>query len=183
MKVLLLPLLIYGLCITKAYGQEVKEVYPKQASIEHNDAVQSFSKDFSLTLPGFPSSSNFQTPGEFNNIASINVLGSENITVLNQMGYDITGLINVLGNQNRATLSQEGSDLHSVLNIEGDYNNLDLIQQGTGLQNYLQIHGSGSNFDVYQNNMGTEFSQTGMGSIPLSIQHTGRTVPIIIENN
>src|SRR5699024_3006447 len=180
----LLSVLFYGLLITPVWGQKVTEVYPQQSSIEHNPAVKTFSKDFVSTLSESRLTPGAQYPGnEFNNIALVEILGSDNITALSQQGYDITGSVNVVGNKNHTAFSQTGSDLYSMLRIEGNLNEFDMRQYGSGLQNDILLRGTDTNFGVYQDNFGLNISQTGMGTIPLSIRHTGRAVPIIIENN
>src|SRR5690625_2260982 len=147
MKTLFLPVLFCELIISSAWGQEVKEVYPQQSSIEHNRAVKNFSKDFVLTLPESRLSPGTQYPGnEFNNIALIEISGSDNITALSQQGYGITGSVNVMGSKNRTDFSQAGSDLYSMLRIEGNLNEFDMRQYGTGLQNNILLRGSDTNF-------------------------------------
>lgn len=186
MKMLLLIVVFsLGTSITTTAQQTAKkEVYPVQVSIEHNEAVKNFSSDF---VSSFTSSSLFDRPSfslfGINNLASTNIRGSENLTVLSQQGYDIIGGINILGNQNTATLNQSGSDLLSILNIKGNYNEFNMTQQGIGLQNLVFILGSDLHFDALHTNNGFELNQHGVGGIPMSLEQTGGTLPIIIENN
>lgn len=185
MKVILLvAVLSLASLLTVSAQESDREVYPEQVSIEHNEAVKNFSSDF---VSSFPTTGLFDNSAltllGVNNLAALNVQGSENLTVLNQQGYGIFGGINILGDSNKASLSQSGSDLMSILDIRGDYNIFDMTQQGIGLKNIVFVLGSGLQFDALHTNAGFELNQVGAGSIPLSIEQKGTTVPIIIENN
>ncbi|MDZ7691748.1 MAG: curlin repeat-containing protein [Balneolaceae bacterium] len=167
-----------------AYGQRAEaEVYPEQVSINHNDAVKSFSRDFVTTLSRRNSANMFGSNFDISNMAAINVWGDGNTAFFNQQGAGLLGAINVFGDENQASLSQSGSNLVSILTISGDYNHFDMTQQGVGLNNALFLIGSGLNFDAVQTNSGFELRQGGQTSIPISIQHTGQLPPLIIERN
>lgn len=180
MKPLLLTILLISLLALSATAQNAdREVYPQQASINHNDAVKSFSTDY---IFAFANNMQGLTAG-IGNTAGVYVEGSGNHTVLSQQGYGNYGIIDIDGSGNQTSMQQSGFDLLSILSIEGNANEFDMMQEGSGLQNYLKIYGSGSNFEAQQNNAGMNFRQSGNGAIPLSIQQTGNPSPIIIRNN
>jgi len=185
MKTFILILLLAGTLAISTKAQKLdREIYPKQASIEHNDAVKSFSGDFVSFFSNSPILGNLQQMSmDANQVANIRTIGDENMAILSQMGVSNIGIINILGNENNASLEQRGNRLFSVLDIRGNSNSLDVLQDGMDLQNFLQITGSGLAFDVHQTNAGLQLMQSGMGSIPMSIQQTGRSIPIIISNN
>lgn len=165
-----------------ALGQR-SEVYPEQVSIQHNEAVKSFSRDFVTMLPGASSSDFLNGDFSINNMAAISIWGDENQATLNQQGYGILGYINIDGDENQARFNQSGTNLNSILTISGDANQFDMVQDGSGLSNGFLLIGSGLQFDVTQTNSGFELNQNGQSSIPFSIQHTGQLPPIIIEKN
>ena len=187
MKKTILLIVIWGIAWTMAIAQNQqnrKEVYPKQASIEHNDAVKNFSSDFVTAFSGLDlfHDLGFSLSG-MNNTGSIDVLGSNNISVLSQQGYNIFGDINIEGDNNTTQLNQAGLNLSSVIDIMGDHNSLGMTQFGIGLQNHLQISGTNLQFNALHTNFGFQLQQQGVGSIPLTIQNTGNSIPIIITNN
>jgi hypothetical protein len=161
-----------------------KEVYPKQAAIEHNQAVKRFSRDFVLTTESSRAPIGMQAMlRSINNVAGIRIRGEENITVLQQEGAGLIGFMNVRGDGNDILVQQEGYDLLSLVNIRGNANRLTVSQQGLGLQHYLQISGSGLQFDARQTQRGFVLEQHGYGSIPMTIEQTGGMVPLQIITN
>lgn len=185
MKTYILTMLLVGLFAISTQAQKLdREIYPKQASIEHNEAVKSFSGDFVSLFTNSSILGNLQQMSmDANQIANIRTIGDENMAALSQMGVSNIGIINILGNDNNASLEQRGDRLFSILDIRGNRNSLDMLQDGMDLQNFLQITGSDMAFDVQQTNAGLQLMQTGFGSMPISIQRSGRSIPIIISNN
>lgn len=185
MKVFLVCMGIIGMLVSVATAQtKGREVYPEQASIEHNSAVKSFSGDYISAFSENVALTNLsQRTNDAGNFAAVNVKGIENISLLSQQGYNIIGVIDIDGNGNRASMRQSGNDLLSILSMKGNSNQFDLTQQGSGLQNYFKIYGSNTNFEAHQTNYGMRLEQAGGGGIPLSIQQTGVPTPIIIRNN
>lgn len=181
MRTLILYLIFIGVFISAAIAQENQEIYPQQASIDHNQAVKNFSSDYMSALQN-NSQLNLQQLSDGISSALINVEGNENLTVLSQQGYGIVGLIDIKGHNNQTSMQQNGSNLLSVLEIEGHSNKFDMKQTGNNLQNYFQIFSSDANFELQQNNSGMQFRQSGTGTIPLSIQQSS-SKPIIIRNN
>jgi len=169
-----------------ASAQESKkqEIYPKQVSIEHNDAVQHFSRDFVTSLYDRSQALNLQTlSSSFNNIASVYMMGDENTAVLKQLGSGNIGLINIWGSYNETSLTQEGQNLFAQLGIKGNGNTLEFDQSGSYNGAVFFLLGDGMDYKASQTNAGMQLLQGGATSIPFSIQHTGGTIPIIISHN
>lgn len=184
MKNILLICLIMVLGALSAYGQgHSSEVYPKQASIEHNDAVKKFSRDVVSFFGRSPMFGGLQQRGmDVNQFANITTIGHENVAILSQMGNWNIGMIDIEGNNNRTTLEQRGDRLYSQLDVNGNFNRLNVRQDGTDLQNFIYLSGNGLDFGLTQTNSGLQLMQSNPGSIPLTIQHSGRSIPIIIHN-
>lgn len=184
MKNLMFAMLITAFTAGVVMAQETEEVYPQQSSIVHNDAVISFSQDYVITNPNNYLPSFFQDADtDINQIGNISITGNYNIAYLSQIGNQNIGMINIEGDNNEANLNQMGSSLYSNLNLIGNYNRLDVLQEGSDLQNYIKIGGNNLQFSVEQDNLGLELTEIGSSTIPISIQHTGEIIPIIIENN
>jgi len=162
------------------------EVYPKQVSIHHNDAVQHFSRDF-LTSRAFGNGLNLfsmMSDVNFNNLASVNQRGNENTAVLSQVGSGNVGIINVIGNNNDTNLSQNGNNLYALLGIDGNGNSLDFSQTGSYNGAAFLLYGNGMDYKASQSNAGIQLMRGGGTTIPFSISHSGPTVmPIIIHHN
>jgi len=185
MKNLMLTALITVFAGSLALAQtQREEVYPQQASIEHNQAVKTFSRDY-VTLFANSSLLGYLQQGlmDVNQIGKIGVSGNNNTAYLEQNGNLNIGLINITGNNNEANLDQQGNRLYSNLNLIGNYNKLDVLQVGINLQNYIQLRGDNLSFNVEQTNSGLQLMQNGAHSIPLKIQQTGRIIPLIIQNH
>ncbi|HEX6982044.1 MAG TPA: hypothetical protein VF181_04730 [Balneolaceae bacterium] len=183
MKTLILFILMSTAIASASMAQKTdREIYPKQVSIEHNEAVKSFSGDFVTAFLSNFSLADLQQASKSSLFSSINMIGNENVAFLIQEGLNNAGMINILGRKNEAKLSQRGQNLFSILNLFGNYNNFEMVQQGTGLQSYLNLGGSGLNFEAFQTNSGMTLIQRGPGAIPLTIHQTGQAIPIIIRN-
>lgn len=186
MKTLLFTIaLILTLATGAASQQNTKpEVYPRQVSIEHNDAVQHFSRDFVTSLYGRNAVLNLSSlMGSVNNLASVNLIGDQNTAVLSQLGSGNIGLINVIGNYNETSLTQEGNNLFAQLGIKGDNNSLEFDQSGSYNGAAFLLFGNGLDYKATQTDAGMQLFQGGGTSIPFTIQRTGRTIPIIISHN
>lgn len=173
-----------GISVSQAQKSN-QEIYPKQASIEHNQAVKDFSSRYVSTLSGSGLSlENLQQAAAgTNQYAVINTVGDNNIATLIQTGgIGNAGMIDILGNQNKAGLYQNGSNLLSILEIKGNLNQFNMDQLGNNLQKHMIIDGTGLQFDAEQTNTGFQLKQTG-SSIPFSLEQNGGSLPIIISNN
>lgn len=161
-----------------------REVYPRQVSIEHNEAVKNFSTDFITAYPAGSALANLKEISEGTSLfSSINMIGNDNLALLLQKGYNTASIINIFGNANVATINQRGYDLLSILNIKGNSNQFNMVQQGSGLDSEIYVLGSEMNISAFQNHKGMNLIQRGAGVIPLSIHHSGRSIPIFIRNN
>ncbi|MGM0589421.1 MAG: hypothetical protein ACQETE_13450 [Bacteroidota bacterium] len=170
--------------MAEAYAQDLnREVYPKQSSIEHNQAVKSFSSDYLLLTEGNSSRIGISAMlDRAHNIASINMGGQENMAQIIQQGLALYGLIVIEGLDNQVSLLQQGADLQSTINMQGNHNQFDMIQRGEGLHNYIDISGMGLQYNAIQTNGGFQLQQQGQGSIPIRIEHSGTMIPVRIDN-
>lgn len=184
MKSLLLNFLLSTFIISISTAQGInREVFPRQVSIEHNQAVRTFSRDFATAFSNnFIATKPDRAFADFSQLSAINILGDANYASLLQKGFNNAGIINIRGNRNEAKVKQQGQYLFSIVNLLGDDNQLTMNQQGVGQISYLQLMGSGINFDAFQSSSGMKLIQSGTG-IPLIIQHRGRPLPIIIRSN
>jgi hypothetical protein len=158
-----------------------REVFPSQVSIDHNDAVRSFSQDFvtAFTTGSLQFDEGARTA---NHIAIINQFGTGNTALLEQYGLSNMASINMFGNFNFASLIQDGINNVSNIHLIGDHNRITGLQIGES--NRLDILFEGSGFDRRFEQIGDNHSieMTGEG-IPLSITQTGNGTNLIIENN
>jgi|AntRauTorcE11898_2_1112593.scaffolds.fasta_scaffold25709_2 hypothetical protein len=185
MKKLILLILLFVLSAPVAWAQQANaNVVVNQVTEESDNSlfITDEEEEIGLFLSDSFISGLQQLAADANQVARINTVGSNNVSQLTQSGNGNIGAINVLGNGNETSLNQNGNDLISVLNLEGDFNILDVDQIGSNLQNVVQLEGDGLNFDILQDAQGLQLTQTGSG-IPLQIETTGGTVPIIITNN
>lgn len=190
MKTLILLFVVIGLSVPGVQAQvNIEQILPNE-----NSAPSSVTRDFnngtlftSEDLLGIFANSKFisgiqRLIIDVNQVAKIKMVGSGNYTTLTQSGISNVGIININGNSNITRLNQVGSGLLSAIKIHGNSNTLEVDQIGDNLQNLILLDGTDLNFDVNQNANGVHLTQTG-SSIPLQIESSGRTVPIIISNN
>lgn len=181
MRLFTLIILLGGLLASAAPAQELDgEIYPEQVTAPPHMVAQN------LNGPPFGASSLVelqQLVTDAGNMAAVNLTGLQNAAILSQFGYGNAGFITITGRYNQASLNQNGTGLLSIVDIEGDFNRFDMMQKGDDLQNHFRIYGFGLHFEAYQSNLGMELIQAGIGSIPLSIQQTGRPSPIVITNH
>lgn len=184
MKKMFLILCLCGAVVARTHAQQHNENLSIKQIAQGNNAGLNALTDDDLwgVVASFPFLADLQQAAiDANQVAKINVVGNLNTAVLTQFGFNNVGIINIIGNENDAALTQEGSDLLSILNIQGNLNELSVTQDGETLQNYIEVNGDGISFNVLQNNMGLIYSQDG--AVPITIERTGRIVPIIITNN
>ena len=185
MKKLLCFLAFWAFSLTGLQAQQSENIYLKQVSPSNSYAPQNISGEgFFSSFSQLPFLSDFQQAAmDANQVANINVDGSDNVTKLIQSGTANIGLINVLGDENSTSLNQAGTGLLSIMNIRGSSNTMNMDQVGNNLQNYVQLTGSAIDIDLVQNKSGIQLTQTGGNAIPLQIKRNGQSVPIIINNN
>jgi hypothetical protein len=178
----LFVLIVLGL--TNVHAQTLhQEVYPQQSSIEHNQAVRTFSQRYVSGI-GMQStlSRELASLSGAQNHTELTILGSENSTWIIQSGSGLLAQLSITGDANQAKLSQQGTDLQAQIDIVGNANLFDLLQDGIGLQHSLQLLGDGLQYQAIQTNQGLELTQFGVGTMPLQIEHQGGVLPIRIEH-
>ncbi len=164
-----------------AYAQNVdREVFPEQVSIEHNQAVKSFSRDFVITLPIFTPEIR-DLPDVDRQTAMITQTGADNTVTLEQTGALNFANIATIGNNNTVDWSQIGMRNWVKVELIGDDNTIDGDQFGRGNQLNLNYTGDGLNQSFLQvgNSHYLEFNGVG---IPMSVTQRGNGAAIIIEN-
>ena len=182
-KVLFLLIIIIG-SFFETFAQEIDEgIYINQVTEREYTALNATTEDdffgFFSTIPFI--SELQQHAIDASQVAGIKITGNQNIAEISQFGSGNFGILHIDGDDNQAGLVQKGTGLLSVLNVTGNANNMHILQDGNALQNYIEVKGNGINFDVRQTNSGLVYTQSG--PIPITIERTGRRVPIIITNN
>ena len=185
MKTLINILLILFLfTMTEGMAQEKNrevDVFPDQVSIEHNEAVQRFSRDFVTSLADRREGNqalNDAVNGA-NQVAIINQFGFDNTASIIQTGFGNFAKIHIKGNRNNARIDQDGNNNRALLNIFANDNDISLLQDGS---NNTFNSDAGLNHDVSQIGNNLSIQTRGIG-IPLRIEQTGQGAGIIIENN
>lgn len=148
--------------------------------IEYNEAQQNFGIMHFLTS-SVEGPSN--TPGDVNNEAIIEQVGSNNEAYIDQEGTNIYGAIIQHGSGNIGDLWQKGSNLQSVINMEGNNNYLKFDQTASNRNAYFKLEGNSLKFDATQTNTGFTLSPNQSSMPYLDISTTRQTLPIIISNN
>lgn len=181
MKTLIIAILTVLLGSLGAHAQNVdREVFPEQVSIEHNQAVKSFSRDFVITLPA-ASPADRDLPAIDRQTAMVTQRGDMNTLNLIQSGTQNYAEIATIGNRNTVDWSQFGKGNWVKLNLIGDDNNFEGNQRGIANQLNLNHTGNGVNqsFNQIGNSHYLEFNGVG---IPMSVTQRGNGAAIIIEN-
>jgi len=188
MKTLINILLVLFLfTITDGLAQEKErkaDIFPDQVSIEHNEAVQRFSRDFVTSLADRREGTqalNDAVNGA-NQVAIINQFGLGNAASIFQTGFGNFASINLVGLDNEAAIYQRGDDNESRINLIGINNELSILQDGSNNTFNVDFLGAGLNQDVSQVGNNLSIQTRGIG-IPLRIEQTGQGAGIIIENN
>jgi len=164
-----------------AYSQNAdREVFPEQVSIEHNQAVRSFSSDFVITLPALTPVIR-DLPAVDRQTARITQTGDMNTVTLTQTGLQNYAEITTIGNGNMVGWNQNGRSNWVKLDLIGDDNSFTGNQRGN--ENQLNLNYTGSGINQSFNQIGSshylEFSGVG---IPMSVTQRGNGTAIIIEN-
>ena len=137
--------------ITQEKDREV-DVFPDQVSIEHNEAVQRFSRDFVTTLAdrreGTQALDNAVNGA--NQVAIINQFGFGNTASIFQNGFGNFASINLIGLKNEAKIDQRGNDNESRINLIGINNEFSILQDGSNNTFNVDFLGVGLNQDVSQ---------------------------------
>ena len=186
MKKVLTLLLFGGLLSTCVFAQGVErevDIFPEQVSIEHNDAVKKFSKDY-VTAGQFSSGigSFINSILQADQLAIINQFGNENIASITQSGSNNYAMINIVGDQNDIGIEQDGNWNAAGLTFIGDQNEFSLIQRGfLNVFKRVQVT-DGYQGQYIQNGFSLGLEVRGTNGIPMSIEQTGQNMGILIEN-
>ncbi|MEX2478843.1 MAG: curlin repeat-containing protein [Gracilimonas sp.] len=160
------------------------EVFPEQVSIDHNEAVRSFSRDFVTADANFNSGleSVLQSMQMLSQLVLVSETGNNNTIRLSQDGFNNFIFTGLNGDKNELEVEQRGDNNAASFRILGNYNELSLLQEGS-----YNIFSRSYNSDFNQG----QFSQSGIGlnmqiegqnSIPLIIEQRGQGSGILIEN-
>lgn len=187
MKKVLICLLLFGVANSTGFAQGVErdiDIFPDQVSIEHNDAVKKFSKDYVSTdifNSGFSSFVNSILQAD--QLAIINQIGNENAASIMQSGNNNYAMINIVGDENIIGIDQNGQFNLASFSIFGDENELSLLQQGN-FNSFNRVYVTdGMQGQFTQSGFGLGLEIRGSNGIPISIEQTGQGSGILIENN
>lgn len=161
-----------------------QEVFPEQVSIDHNDAVKKFSRDFisnSINV-GTEVESLLQSLDMISQLAIVNETGNGNSVRLYQGGYNNFIVAGLEGNSNSLDVEQRGDHNAASFRIRGSYNELDLLQEGS-FNTFIRSFNSNFNQGQFsQSGFGLNLQIEGQNSIPLIIEQRGQGSGILIEN-
>ena len=182
MKTLLTIVILIFLGTSASFSQSVdREIFPEQVSIEHNQAVKSFSGDF-VTMSASTLSENNEPPEVSVQTAIVNQFGMENMVLLNQSGELNYASITTEGNFNEVDWSQIG--MRNWVSIKLDGSNYDVTGKQNGNYNELRLdyEGAGVEQSFLQdgNHLFLEFSGV---PIPMTVTQNGDGATVIIENH
>lgn len=186
MKKLILTLLFVAFGSVWVFAQDSElnaEVYPQQVTIEHNQAVVSFSQDFvSMFEADIDRFFELDKTTFDGNDATINQYGNDNHSLIEQFGFGNLALINILGNHNNTSLTQDGNHNRTIMNIEGDNNVVDYLQDGNNNRIGLNFIGDGLNqsYEQVGNDQSIQFSGIG---IDIEVFQIGNGAAVEIINN
>ena len=156
-------------------------VFPEQVSIDHNEAVERFSRDLTLILTKQLTGAEAlnDAVNSADQVAIIDQFGDNNVAEIFQSGFGNFAKIDIKGNRNNASIEQDGNNNRALLNIFANDNDISLLQDGS---NNTFNSDAGLNHDVSQIGNNLSIQTRGIG-IPLRIEQTGQGAGIIIENN
>ncbi len=181
MKTLAIIILAVLLGTMGVHAQNVdREVFPEQVSIEHNQAVRSFSSDFVITLPAF-SPEIRELPTVDRQTAMLTQMGDMNNTALSQRGAQNYAELVTIGDRNKVGWSQVGTGNWVKLDLTGDDNNIDGTQFGSDNRLNLIHTGNGIN-QSYEQIGNSHFLEVSGVGIPMSVTQRGNGAALIIEN-
>lgn len=180
--------LLYVLCLAGTTvaqtSQNPGEVFIRQASFEHNDAVKQFTGDFTTLF-----NMEFDAFGGFDedtNAAFVNIVGDDNSSDISQNGWGNMALVNIMGDRNTSGLSQKGNNNQFILNLEGDDNSV--VGEQVGSENRLRMDLVGTvknqTFSQTGNNLTLQLIDNGSANgVPMQIEQRGNGASVIIENH
>lgn len=179
-----LILVLFGVADLYAQGSKNPgEVFIRQASFDHNEAVKQFTGDFTTLFD--MTAEEFESVDEETNVASVNVYGNNNRSGISQAGWGNLALVNILGDGNTTGLKQKGNDNRFILNLEGSGNTVAGEQVGSSNHLRMDLVGSAQNQTFRQagSNLTLQLLDNGKGGIPMQIEQRGNGATVIIENH
>ena len=181
MKPLLTIMTLFLVGMNSAISQSVdREIFPEQVSIEHNQAVKSFSGDF-VTMSASTRSENEKPPEVSVQTAIVTQFGMENMVLLNQTGELNYANITTNGNFNYVDWSQLGTRNWVSLELIGDQNRITGEQRGDYNQLILNYEGDRAEQSLVQEGNYQFLEFNGVG-VPMSVTQTGDGATLIIDN-
>lgn len=167
--------------MSAAISQSVdREIFPEQVSIDHNQAVKSFSGDF-VTMSASTLSENNEPPEVSVQTAIVNQFGMENMVLLKQSGELNYANITTRGDLNEVEWIQDG--MRNWVSIKLDGTNYDVTGKQDGNYNELRLdyEGAGVEQSFLQdgNRLFLEFSGV---PTPMTVTQRGDGAAIIIKN-
>jgi len=178
MKTIITLIVLVSISLGAQAQERESEIYPEQVSIDHNSAVQQFSRQFVSTL-GMSGANLHAETSDLNNIISVGISGSDNITDLNQSGLQNLISLTIFGNRNETFMSQDGDNNTAVVLFDGDDNSLGLTQEGSFNRYFNFRQGNGHQDQVLQsgNHLMLEISGDGL---PVSIEQYGNGAGAVV---
>ena len=182
MKPLLTIVLLLLVGMSSAFSQNVdREIFPEQVSIDHNQAVKSFSGDF-VTMGVSTRSEDHKPPEVSVQTAIVTQIGMENMVLLNQTGELNYANITTDGNFNTVDWRQIGMRNWVSIVLDGNSFEIDGVQDGNFNEIRLNYEGDGVKQTFLQegDHQLLEFSGT---PIPMTVTQMGDGATVIIENH
>ncbi len=178
----LLTIVVLIFLASSALSQSVdREIFPEQVSIEHNQAVKSFSGDY-VTMSASSLSENEKPPEVSVQTAIVTQIGMENMVLLSQTGDLNYANISTVGDNNRVDWSQVGMRNWVSLELIGDQNRITGEQRGDFNQLRLNYEGDGLEQSFLQDGDYQILEFNGVG-IPMTVTQRGDGATVIIENH
>ncbi len=182
MKTLLTIVILIFLGTSTSFSQSVdREIFPEQVSIDHNQAVKSFSGDY-VTMSASSLSENDEPPEVTVQTAIVNQFGMENMVLLNQTGELNYANITTEGSFNHVDWSQIGLRNWVSVELTGNQNRITGEQRGDFNQLRLNYEGDGLDQSFLQDGNYQTLEFNGVGT-PMTVTQTGDGATVIIENH
>lgn len=184
--ILLITFITGIVSVTAQTADRDVNVFPEQVSIEHNEAVERFSRDLTLILTKQLTGAEAlnDAVNSADQVAIINQFGDNNVAEIFQSGFGNFARIDIEGNRNIAGIEQRGDENQAFLGIIGNDNVISLLQEGNNNIFNRTFTESGFNAGPFvQTGNNLNIQVTGSGGIPMIIEQTGQGAGIIIRNN
>ncbi|MCC5925868.1 MAG: hypothetical protein JJU41_04840 [Bacteroidetes bacterium] len=186
MKTALFTLLLATLVTHLVSAQNnSREVFPEQVSIEHNEAVRSFSGDFvtAHNVGSAQGSTMANMSGMTGNMSFLNILGMMNFVDASQNGNANLFSLTIEGDENTAGITQRGSGNEAQIQLIGNNNTLNTLQHGRSNLLNMNIFSNGLMHNTQQIGNANQIMIQGEQRTPLQIEQRGNGIGIVIEQN